>query len=244
MAYLGGKSLNGKFIVDILNQSKYDNMDYIEPFIGMGHILRRVENKKSYTASDNNELLIELLNGVQQYRSIPDISKERYYELKKLNEINFETAFSCFGLSYNGKQWGGYVVDSSNTPSFKKTGKLHNYRQSRINYYTKLQNNRSFMDAKIECKSYLDYEPSNCLIYCDPPYENTTGYGIEFNHEQFWNTMREWSTNNIVYVSEYNAPDDFVCIAEHQKTSSMNKCIRTNRIEKLFTLNNFNGYVY
>jgi site-specific DNA-adenine methylase len=60
MAYVGGKSKGAEHIIDILNQRKYNGMHYMEPFVGYGHILRRVKNKKSYTASDSNELLISL----------------------------------------------------------------------------------------------------------------------------------------------------------------------------------------
>ena len=66
MAYLGGKSKSAEHILDILNNPVFDSYDYIEPFCGYCHILRRVVNKKSYTISDNNKLLITLLKHVQK----------------------------------------------------------------------------------------------------------------------------------------------------------------------------------
>ena len=34
--------------------------DYLEPFVGMGHVLRRVVHKRSYAASDANPLVMRL----------------------------------------------------------------------------------------------------------------------------------------------------------------------------------------
>lgn len=88
---------------------------------------------------------------------------------------------------------------------------------------------------------YVDYKTlsfSGCLIYCDPPYDNTTKFTgtPDFNTEKFWNVMRLWSQNNDVYISEYVAPEDFECVLEmptkidiRNKKNQMEK-----RIEKLF----------
>ena len=35
-------------------------MYYVEPFVGYAHVLRRVERKRSYAASDANPLLVSL----------------------------------------------------------------------------------------------------------------------------------------------------------------------------------------
>jgi DNA adenine methylase len=82
------------------------------------------------------------------------------------------------------------------------------------------------------CQSnYLDLRPKNCLIYCDPPYKETTKYSSEFDSDKFWQTMAEWKTeNNIIVVSEYNAPSQHRVIAEFDSYKSMQK----HRTEKLF----------
>ena len=98
-------------------------------------------------------------------------------------------------------------------------------------------------DVKFEHRLFHEWNPKNALIYCDPPYQGTTQYGAfdGFNHELFWQTMRNWVNNgNTVVVSEYNAPDDFVCVKE--MTSQMglsvgNTTNRPKRIEKLFMHN-------
>ena len=76
----------------------------------------------------------------------------------------------------------------------------------------------------------------NCLVYCDPPYESTTNYRDGFDHDVFWNFVRDISCYNLVYISEYNAPDDFESIWEGVVTTSLSKSIRKKDIEKLFII--------
>lgn len=47
------------------------------------------------------------------------------------------------------------------------------------------------------------------LIYCDPPYRNTTGYGATpaFDSAVFWSTVDTWCAwGAVVLVSEFTAP--------------------------------------
>ena len=79
-------------------------------------------------------------------------------------------------------------------------------------------------DSKIETSSisYADYEyRDGDVVYCDPPYKNTHGYGIEFNTDEFW----EWARTRDypVYVSEYQAPSDFVSIWSKEKRVLLNR---------------------
>lgn len=77
------------------------------------------------------------------------------------------------------------------------------------------------------------------LGQCDPPYEGTTKYANDFDHNLFWNWVRNISKQgHTVFVSEYNAPDDFVCVWEKEAKSSLsaNGKIGGNKVsvEKLF----------
>lgn len=90
--------------------------------------------------------------------------------------------------------------------------------------------------------------PDNSLIYCDPPYKGTKEYNAAkksgFNSEDFW----EWCTEltrkkHKVFVSEYTAPDEWVCIWERGFSSSMraNGVITGDKksIERLFVHRDF-----
>lgn len=66
--------------------------------------------------------------------------------------------------------------------------------------------------------SYADYAyRDGDVVYCDPPYNETDGYGIEFDSAAFWEWAR--TRNYPVYVSEYQAPEDFVSIWSREKRS-------------------------
>ena len=75
------------------------------------------------------------------------------------------------------------------------------------------------------------------MIYCDPPYADTTGYsGVDaFDSSKFWDVMREWSKTNTVYVSEFNAPADFEAVWE--KPYKVQMCKEQQLVtEKLFKM--------
>ena len=81
--------------------------------------------------------------------------------------------------------------------------------------------------------------PDNSVIYCDPPYAGTTGYKDAFDSESFWEWCRDKSSEgHKVFVSEYTAPDDFVCIWEKGVKSSLSANGKSGNskssVEKLF----------
>lgn len=73
----------------------------------------------------------------------------------------------------------------------------------------------------------------NGVIYCDIPYEDTSDYGKEFDFDSFYKWCKQ--QDNLVVVSEYDMPDDFVCVAEKDKTcaySAVNNATKTT--ERLY----------
>ena len=213
MAYLGGKDKGSSHIISILNNPLFDDYDYIEPFCGYCHILRRVKNKKSYIASDLNKLLIHLLKHIQSGGKHYSITPNQYLKLKKdPYKHPIKAAYAAFTYSFNGKYFGGYV----------NKYKTRNYPQERKRYYNRLKNNKVFQKTKIHNKPYTWIKTvKNKLIYCDPPYENTTEYDNRFDSDVFWDTMRHVSKNNFVFISEYKAPKDFICIDYKFKRTSL-----------------------
>ena len=71
----------------------------------------------------------------------------------------------------------------------------------------------------ISGKSYNEVEIlPNSVVYCDPPYIGTKGYCVDFDHEQFYEWLR--NTNFPVYISEYTMPSDFAIVASIDKIAS------------------------
>ena len=96
----------------------------------------------------------------------------------------------------------------------------------------------TLMDAEFICMDYRDVKlPDNCVVYADPPYDGTTGYGNEkFDSNTFWEYMRKISREHLVFISEQSAPDDFISIWKKPftRTLDVNKNNQFKVTEKLF----------
>ena len=85
----------------------------------------------------------------------------------------------------------------------------------------------------ISGKSYNEVEIlPNSVVYCDPPYRGTGGYCVEFDHEQFYEWLR--NTNFPVYISEYTMPSDFAIVASIDKIASFSATKNTVKQENLY----------
>lgn len=96
-----------------------------------------------------------------------------------------------------------------------------------------MQNLESLQHLYLTNKDYADVQiKENSVIYCDPPYKNTDKYRVDFNHENFY----EWcgKQKQLVIISEYNMPEDFICIAKKEKISLFRSSNRITKTEKLF----------
>lgn len=79
------------------------------------------------------------------------------------------------------------------------------------------------------------------IVYCDPPYKWTAEYSESwFNHKEFREYIRILSKTNKVFVSEYDAPEDFVSIYSFSQKSTLawwNQKHNNQPKEKLFVHN-------
>jgi DNA adenine methylase len=86
--------------------------------------------------------------------------------------------------------------------------------------------------------NYKDLEiPPNSIVYADPPYSGTTKYSTskDFNHDEFWNWCREkYRDGHKIFISEYQAPEDFVCIWSKEMYSSLDIKGGKRNMERLF----------
>lgn len=245
---MGSKSKIAKYIVPIIQDYIEKNriVNYCEPFVGGANVIDKIQCLHKF-GFDKNEYLIALLEHVKNGGKLYDIvDKDMYdkarkeYRENKLNEFN-HWQIGCIGFlaSYNGRFFdGGYA----------KTGIEKTKNRERIrNYYEESKNNllkqsKIFTTDQIlfEHHDYKNLVFKDYLIYCDPPYKNTKQYdnSKDFNHEQFWDIVRKWSKDNIVIVSELEAPDDFVCIWEQEVKRTIKAKDKQKVVEKLFMLNN------
>lgn len=77
------------------------------------------------------------------------------------------------------------------------------------------------------------YIPDTSVVYCDPPYANTSGYLSDFDSAAFQDYVRH--SPHLMVVSEYQMPEDFVAIAEFGHRSTLSGTSNAKRtVEKLF----------
>lgn len=90
----------------------------------------------------------------------------------------------------------------------------------------------------ISRRDYRDlYIPYGSVLYCDPPYANTIGYGDDFDHQAFYTWCRAIGKRHPLFVSEYWMPSDFRCVAEYEvRALARAKAHAQTRVEKIFTL--------
>lgn len=230
MVYMGSKNRIAKELIPIITKDLKPNQWYVEPFVGGANIIDKIEHPYKLGA-DNNKYLIALLKAVQNGQELPEyINKDEYITVKtnKDNYPDWYVGFVGFVSSFRARFFGGYSGYCTT-----KTGIQRNYIKERINNILK----QNLDGIKLVCSSYdaLDI-PANSIIYCDPPYNGTTKYKDSFDSDAFWQWCRDKAKEgHTVYVSEYNAPEDFKCIWEKQINSNLGGTSKT-ATEKLFTI--------
>jgi DNA adenine methylase len=244
MKYLGGKNNLGNEISSIIKDYWDDTLDgYFEPFCGsLGVLKRMIDLPTTIYANDYHADLIQMWKEVQEQKlKYPQsITEEEYENAKLLQSPNALKAFIGFGMSFGGRFFGGFCK--------KYVG------NKKEDFCAEMRNTLKKMSPQIKevvftNEDYRTLKPINMLIYCDPPYKShkhpikyrrDTKHYDTFDNDEFWEIMRIWSENNIVIISETNAPNDFYCIWEKDICRSASKSkntLLTNNTEKLFTLN-------
>lgn len=237
MKYMGSKARIAKEISAIINEIifKKEIKTYIEPFVGGANMIEHIVCDRRF-GLDSNEYLISMWNALGKGWIPPNtMTKEEYVNIRDNKEKYRKelVAIAGFVATYNAKWFGGYagVVKT-------KIGTIRNYYDESLRNI--LKQKERLNDVQFIHKKYQEMDLNklnNCLIYCDPPYENSTQYRDEFNHSEFWQWIRKVSERNVVLISEYNAPEDFSLIWSKEITTTLDKSSRKKDIEKLFIHN-------
>lgn len=242
MRYLGGKSKIAKQLVEQFDGYLEQCDGFIDLCCGSAKVIEMFVRKYgdaprcagySYDAYDINEYLIALLSSVAgnafEYPESFSLTRDDYKRILSDDHVDDDKALSGFvgfGLSFGGKWKGGPVPLEAERDYIGETART---LQKQAPYLARVS---------FHCGSYADVEANGKLIYADPPYADTTKYRIatDFDHEAFWQKMRELSRDNIVLVSEYTAPDDFECVWEKEIRTDLRTGDKaaSQRIERLF----------
>ena len=235
MQYLGSKNKIAKYLLPIILREREEDewlekQYYVEPFVGGANMMDKVDGRR--IGNDNNFYLISLWKALQSGWKPPlEVSKEEYKDIRSSTDKYSPelVAFVAYLCSFGGKWWGGYASNSRN----------HNY--AAMGGRSLAKQIKRLQDVEFTCNNYWDMDiPDNSLIYCDPPYEGTEKYGFKhledkFDHDKFWEWCRNKSSEgHTVFISEYNAPDDFEELIAVKHKLLLNKKTNPNRVEKLF----------
>ena len=232
MKYMGSKARIAKHILPIMLEEaeKHGVTKWVEPFVGGANMIKFVPECFEKFGYDNNVYLIEMYKHLQKcgFTYTESIDKDLYDGCRKAyNENSWHVHSQEVDASFIG--WVGFMASAN--------GRFFDGGYSGVSK-TKLGTERNYIDesirglkkefyliksVKFSTSNYLELDFKNSLIYCDPPYKGTKTYNTSknFNHETFFDWCREQAKNNIVFISEYIAPDDFECVWQQEVKSSL-----------------------
>jgi DNA adenine methylase len=225
MMYMGGKAQIAKHIVAFLNQHRTEGQLFVEPFLGGCNILPLMDLPK--WGNEINKSIgmfyVALRDGWVPPRFVPE---EEYQDLKDEKDSVLR-GFVGIACSFGGKWFGGYA---------RGTG-IRNYALN--GYNTAMKTAPKLQGALITWMNYQDMTiPDGSLVYCDPPYAGTTGYNkTKFDHDAFWQWVRDLSSRCTVFVSEYSAPPDFQEVWRMERGCGLKQGkngVKAIRVERIF----------
>lgn len=232
MKYMGSKRRIAKYILPIILKDRKPGQWYVEPFCGGCNVTEHVDGKR--IANDYNEYVVEMWNALvnRNWQPPTEITEEQYNHIKANKEQYPKELVGFTGIAMTfGATWFGTYARDKRHDNYPKKRAMEG-RKNLMKQVERLQG------TIFTSSSYCDIAlPKNSIIYCDPPYEGVAGYKDKFNHTAFWQWCREKTKEgHSVFISEYNAPNDFECIWQSELKTNMNAKYETKPVEKLFTL--------
>lgn len=229
MKYMGSKNRIAKHLLPIMLAECEKNgiTTWVEPFVGGANMIDKVPDTFERIGYDLNPHTIAALIGIRDHvDKFPTEVNEDYFKSLKDTPPNPITSWIRSHCAFGGLFGNTYARNNRGT-NYCMEGRKNTIKQS-----------ENLKTVTLICDSYENLNSVNCLIYCDPPYQGTSGYKTgDFDHNKFFDWCREAAKRNIVFVSEYNAPDDFIEVWRGEvKTNfaSNRKSATHNAVEKLF----------
>lgn len=225
---MGSKRRIANEILRIVLKDRKENQYYVEPFCGGCNVIDKVTGNR--IANDYNEYISEMWNRMVNHGFIPpnNVTEIEYNSIKK-NKDNYPkelVGFVGVALTF-GSTWFGTYARNKRGVNYALEGRKNLIKQ--IEYLKGTQ----FVSG-----SYDEINiPENSIIYCDPPYFGVAGYKDKFDSHKFWQWCREMKIKgHSIFISEYTAPNDFICVWEKEMPTNMNAKYSTKPTEKIFTI--------
>lgn len=224
--YVGNKQKHAEELLNVILRDATPGQVYVEPFVGSAAVICQVPSHFIRIGADKNPYVIALHEAVRDGWIPPsEVSEAEYMAIKRSPSAfpKHLVGFVSIGCSFGGKMWGGYARGSYNYAATASRGLLKGV--------AKLQG------IEFRVASYVQLAvPDGSIVYCDPPYENTTEYEYSIkDFATFWNWCDELIARQCkVFVSGYSKP----LLWEVAWEKSVKTCIdakkQSARTEKLF----------
>lgn len=204
---------------------------WVEPFVGGANMIDKVDGLR--IGGDSNKYLIALLKEMQAQIPFqpPHVGEKEYKDIKNNKDAypDWLVGYAGFNLSFAAKFFGGYRRDKAGVRDYANEAQQNLQAQQ-----------NKLIGVDFVCGDYRELTiPSNSLIYCDPPYRNTTGYKDKFDHDEFYIWCKtKADEGHTLFLSEYNAPLDlFECVYEKNVASNLDVNSKGKReTEKLYRM--------
>jgi len=245
--YLGNKSKIADEILEVILKDAKPDQYYVEPFVGSAAVIQRVPNTFRRIGADKNPYLIALLIAVRDGWEPPStVTEEEYNEIKRNmsaypKELVGFVGFAC--------AFGGAFFTTFARHNKGSAGKEQPY--ARNGHDALMRDAPLYRGIEFRCTSYASLEvPEDAIVYCDPPYEKTSGYAYSVNNfTEFWNWCGHLiDTGRKVFVSGYSQPvgwdvvweKKMICMVTNQDLDKKDDLgrkvsLKRDRTEKLFT---------
>jgi site-specific DNA-adenine methylase len=211
MKYVGGKHTISKELCNFIMSRVDTTKDFYDLFCGSCGIVKNMQFKKVIA----NDIETDLYLFWKDDFALDFFPNEIEYKSYKHDpNPSQKRCFYRFFMSYGGKSWGGYLERHC---IYKDRNFFNEFKNS----YNKIK--PMLKNVEFYNKSYLDFDMEDAVIYCDPPYEGTQGYGSSFDTNQFWERMKYLSQKNIVFISCEKHPDDFVVVWKKEKIRTLQR---------------------
>ena len=232
MQYMGGKARIARRIVAAILADTNARTTWFEPFVGGGNVMEHAAaHFVTAVGADCHPDLIMMWEHVTAGGMIPDLITRDEYQALRGAPPSWLRGFAGFGASFGGKWFGGYGVSPRDGEVCRQSFRTVN-RQAGV--FT--ANRVRFTCARFGAIT----PPHDAVVYCDPPYANTTGYSTgTFDYPTFYSTLTTWAETRSVYLSEYAVPAGINSrvIWSHEKSMPLDRAsnIRTAK-ENLYRI--------
>lgn len=218
MKYVGGKYKVAKELAQVI--SMFSPRVYWEPFVGAGNVIQYV-NAPVKIGSDLDLHIVSYLECVRDGWLPPAEVTETEYRFWRMYQARTRECYATkaaigYGCSFGAKWFGGFARGGPRRENFAR----ETYNQS-------VKQSPRLANVHFKNQSFADGIPEGVnVIYCDPPYANTTNCGSSrtFDSKFFWDWCYAVALRGItVLVTEFTAPPFAVEIWRKEKNADLRR---------------------